>query len=146
MIFWDWTRMSDNVSIKNPLTTVQPDNILIHFWGSVGVCLSTLDSFIRLHLNNMVKMANRCIASKNMNKDNLHISQENVCNSPQELECTNNVKVDTSSCLKPCSGLIVTSFYKSQLKKELATLFPIFGDYNLYKKVTTHPSVANGMS
>ena len=72
--------------------------------------------------------------------------QETLCSSPQELECANNVKVDTSSCLKPCSGLIVTSFAKSELKKDLETLFPIFRDYNLYKRVSTYPSVANGMS
>ena len=57
----------------------------------------------------------------------------------------NNVKVDTSSCLKPCSGLIVTSFYKSEQKKNLETLFPIFGEYEIYKKVTTYPAASNGI-
>ena len=72
------------------------------------------------------------------------IYQENLCNSLQELDCVNKIKVDTSSCLKPCSGLIVTSFYKSKLENDLQTLFPIFGQYKRYKKVTTYPSVANG--
>ena len=54
------------------------------------------------------------------------------------------VQVDTSSCLKPCSGLIVTSFAKSEQHKDLDTLFPIFGEYNLFKKVTEYPSGANG--
>ena len=75
----------------------------------------------------------------------LNVFQETLCTSPQELECVKNVEVDTSSCLKPCSGLIVTSFYKSELKKDLETLFPIFGEYNNYKKVTTYPSVVDGM-
>ena len=29
-----------------------------------------------------------------------------------KLECVNNIIVDTSECLKPCSGLIVSSFSK----------------------------------
>ena len=56
----------------------------------------------------------------------------------------NQVEVDTSSCLKPCSGLIVTSFAKSKLENDLETLFPIYKEYNLYKIVTSHPSVENG--
>ena len=32
-------------------------------------------------------------------------------------------QVDTFSCLKPCSGLIVTSFAKSEQHKDLDTLF-----------------------
>ena len=74
------------------------------------------------------------------------IFQETLCTSAQELDCVNNVKVDTSSCPKPCSGLIVTSFAKSELKKDLQRLFPIFGDYKLYKKVTTYPATANSMA
>ena len=72
------------------------------------------------------------------------IFKETLCTSPQELDCVNNVKVDTSSCLKPCSGLIVTSFAKSKSENDLETSFPIFGDYNTYKIVTSYPSVANG--
>ena len=56
----------------------------------------------------------------------------------------NQLQVDTSSCLKPCSGLIVTSFAKSEQHKDLDTLFPIIGEYNLFKKVTEYPSGANG--
>ena len=56
----------------------------------------------------------------------------------------NQLQVDTSSCLKPCSGLIVTSFAKLEQNKDLDTLFPIFGEYNLFKKVTEYPSGANG--
>ena len=52
-----------------------------------------------------------------------------------------NLKIDTSSCLKPCSGLIVTSFSKSKLENDLETLFPIIREYNFYKRVTTYPYV-----
>ena len=78
-------------------------------------------------------------------KDTFYVLQEPICTASQEVECVNNVNVDTSSCLKPCSGLIVTSFVKSKLEKDLETLFPIFGEYNQYKKVTAHPRVSNGM-
>ena len=81
-----------------------------------------------------------------MPKYTLYIFQETLCSSPQELDCVKNMKVDTSSCLKPCSGLVVTSFAKSELKKDLGTLFPILGEYNLFKRVTTYPSKADGMS
>ena len=79
-----------------------------------------------------------------MPKCPLYIFQETLCSSPQELDCVKNMKVDTSSCLKPCSGLVVTSFAKSELKTDLEALFPILGDYSTYKKLTSHPSGANG--
>ena len=44
--------------------------------------------------------------------------------------------------MKACSGLIVTSFSKSELKNDLETLFPIFGQYNKYKRISTYPSTA----
>ena len=72
------------------------------------------------------------------------ISYETLCTSSKELDCVKNIKVDTTSCLKPCSGLIVTSFYKSRPENNLETLIEIFGEYNLYKKVTTYPFAANG--
>ena len=56
-----------------------------------------------------------------------------------------NMKVDTNRCLKSCSGLVVTSFAKSELKKDLETLFPILEDYNLFKRVTPYPSNTNGI-
>ena len=60
----------------------------------------------------------------------------------ENFECVDNVKVDTSSssCITSCSGLIVTSFYKSNHEKKLDNLFPvIMMPYNKYKKVTEIP-------
>ena len=54
------------------------------------------------------------------------------------------IKFDTSNCLKPCSGFIVTSFYKSERKKNLDDLFPIYGAYNIFKKITQNPSGYTG--
>ena len=42
--------------------------------------------------------------------------------------------------MKPCSGLIVTGYSKSNEMKDLEDLFPIYTDYNQYKKITQSPS------
>ena len=71
------------------------------------------------------------------------ILQEPVCTSPEELECVNKVNAGISNCLKPCSGLLVTSFSKVEVggKKKL---LPILENYNTYKKITGYPSGENG--
>ena len=46
--------------------------------------------------------------------------------------------------MKPCSGLIVTSFSKSQPDKKLEDVFPIYEAYNSYKKVTLYPLWSSG--
>ena len=56
------------------------------------------------------------------------------------MECVKNIKVDTAGCLKPCTGFIVNSLYKSELSKDLENLFPVFEAYNNYKKITPYPS------
>ena len=72
--------------------------------------------------------------------------QDSVCSSPGELECVNKVNAETSSCLKPCSGLLVTSFSKVNwgLTKGMKKLKPILENYNNYKKITGYPSGENG--
>ena len=55
------------------------------------------------------------------------------------MECVNNIKVDTSGCLKPCSGLIVTSVIKSDKNRNLEELLPYVDDYVNYKKITKYP-------
>ena len=37
----------------------------------------------------------------------------------ENLKCVENVKVDDSNCLPPCTGLIVTSFSKTQQNVDL---------------------------
>ena len=51
---------------------------------------------------------------KNVMKCTYDTFKETLCTSPQDLDCVNKVKVDTSSCLKPCSGLIITTFANLQ--------------------------------
>ena len=65
--------------------------------------------------------------------------QDHICSSMVDMKCVNKVKVDTSSCLKPCSGLIITTLAKTESRRDLETLFPDFENYNEYKKVTEHP-------
>ena len=51
-----------------------------------------------------------------------------------------NIYHDTSSCMKPCSGLVVTSFFKTDEKKDLGSLYSmIVEQYNDFKKITAHP-------
>ena len=62
-----------------------------------------------------------------------------------KLKCISNATVNTSSCLKPCSGLIVTSFSKSAQNTNLADMYTTFQDYDRYKNLTAFPSGLNGM-
>ena len=70
--------------------------------------------------------------------------QDHICSSMEDMKCVNKVKVDTSSCLKPCSGLIITTLAKTESRRELETLFPDFENYKKYKKVTEHPLDLDG--
>ena len=64
-----------------------------------------------------------------------------VCTSAKQLDCVDNISVDTSTCNRPCSGLVITSFNKFLDKNEkLKKLLPMIGDYDNYKKVTPYPS------
>ena len=61
-----------------------------------------------------------------------------IC-SERDMECVNNIFVDTSNCLNPCSGLIVTTFSQTKEDRKLEELFPVYEDYNKYKTLTTYP-------
>ena len=65
-------------------------------------------------------------------------NEDHICSS-MDVECVNKVKVDTSSCLKPCAGLIITTLAKTEPSRKLDTLFPDFKNYESYKKVTGYP-------
>ena len=52
--------------------------------------------------------------------------------------------VNSSSCLKPCSGLIVTSFSKTAAPNGLENLAPLLKDYDKYKKITEYPRGQSG--
>ena len=62
-----------------------------------------------------------------------------ICSS-NNMECVNNINVDTSKCLQACSGLIVTTFSKSEQKRNLEKIFSVFEDYVKYKKFTRIPA------
>ena len=67
-----------------------------------------------------------------------------LCTS-QKLECVNRIEVDTARCMKPCSGLIVTSFRKDSLQINWEEKFPVLAAYDNYKIITQHPTGYNGM-
>ena len=65
--------------------------------------------------------------------------KEPIC-SEQKLECVNKIPVDSLNCMKPCSGLIVTSFDKFEEYKNLEVLYPkILRQYNAFKRISTYP-------
>ena len=47
--------------------------------------------------------------------------------------------METPNCLKPCSGLLVTSFYKSEQKRKFDDISRISGAYDNYKKISEYP-------
>ena len=55
------------------------------------------------------------------------------------MKCVEDVKVNSTSCLPPCSGLFVTSFSKFKPEEKLVAVFPEAENYNKYKKITQHP-------
>ena len=72
--------------------------------------------------------------------------QEPHC-SAEKLACVNTIPVDTSSCIKPCSGLIVTSFDKSMELKDLKIFYPkILKNYNNFKTISSYPSGLIGIT
>ena len=58
----------------------------------------------------------------------------------------NNLTKNYSNCVKPCSGLVVTGYSKTGEIKNLEDLFPVFEDYNNFKKITQYPKGYDGMS
>ena len=50
------------------------------------------------------------------------------------------VKEGNSDCMKPCSGLVITSFTESKLNKNLDNMPSTISDYESYKKVTEFPA------
>ena len=56
------------------------------------------------------------------------------------MDCINNISnVNTSECIKPCSGLIVTSFIKTQEDRKIDNWLTVLEDYKAYKKITPFP-------
>ena len=56
----------------------------------------------------------------------------------------NKIKVDTSKCLKPCKGHIITSLYKSDKHRTLDNFNPTLDQYDNYKKITSYPTKQDG--
>ena len=61
-----------------------------------------------------------------------------------EVACVQRTNGDSSICLKPCSGLYVTSFSESEQVKELDEMIPLYEAYDQYKNVTIFPDRYTG--
>ena len=75
---------------------------------------------------------------------NMRTSQKDPLCTSQKLECVNKIEVDTARCMKPCSGLIVTSFRKDSLQINWEEKFPVLAAYDHYKIITQYPTGYNG--
>ena len=79
-----------------------------------------------------------------------HISvmpfQEPLCTSQLDFKCVNGITIDKSNCLSPCTGLIVTSYYASDLDEDLESLIPEKIDaYRNYTNWTKMPPGLEGL-
>ena len=64
----------------------------------------------------------------------LYFLQEPTCTS-SNFQCVQDTKGDTSKCLPPCSGLILSSYTKTDKHKDLNSLIPsVLKDYSKYQK------------
>ena len=116
-------------------TTRQHIDTIIRQCGCLPINLRTSDEVFFLSYELLVT---RKLASY------IHLFvQEPVCAS-NKIKCIRNIKVVTSSCLKPCSGITVNSLFKSEQTKNLEKLFPLYQAYNRYKKVTPYPQGYDG--
>ena len=97
------------------------------FWSTVDACLQTSYPLRRLNDEYFLIIV-------------LRIIQDPVCVSSLALQCTRKSEVDISNCLHPCSGLVVASFQKEDVVRNLEKLFPLVIDgYNKYKIITQVP-------
>ena len=67
-----------------------------------------------------------------------HILQVPLC-SPKDLKCVDRISLNDATCIKPCSGLIVSSLSKTELKQNVEDLLYFAEDYNTYKIITPSP-------
>ena len=70
--------------------------------------------------------------------------QVNACTA-KGLECVHNIKIDSNICLPPCTGLILTSFSKTESKRDFEGLISEeVAAYNQYMKWSEFPSGLKG--
>ena len=121
-------KILEDARIRSLCTTALQNVIEINFWKIVVACLQTSDLQIRFHDEYIL-----CFFV-------LQFIQDPVCVSLLQLQCTEESEVDISKCLHPCSGLVVASFQKEDVIKDLESLFPLVIDaYNKYKIITHVP-------
>ena len=64
-----------------------------------------------------------------------------------EADCVNNITVDSKNCLPPCHGLILTSFTKSESKRNLnSEVVKNLIAYRIYTDWFEYPSALKGPS
>ena len=109
---------------------------------NVDVYLSISDSMIRLYI---YYLSYYITAYTTYQAKLIVVLQDPVC-SPKKLKCVENIEVpSSSSCLKSCSGFMVTSFVKSRENEDFkGFISKDIDDYNAYKINTKYPSGFEG--
>ena len=122
--------------MRNLILTAQQENIFKLFWQNANACHIAQGFHKRFNIHHdSHNFSNN--TSVQYTTYNIHYFQEPLC-STKKLKCVNKITVNHSSCMKPCSGLIVTSFIKSEKHKNLELLYPkIFRQYEHFKKIST---------
>ena len=65
--------------------------------------------------------------------------------SRKNMNCVQSLKLDFSSCILPCSGLVLTSFAKQENSKNIEESLPEeFHFYQIYKKHLPFPPALSG--
>ena len=72
----------------------------------------------------------------------LLLKQNPLCSAVQ-LNCTKKIEVEFSKCLPPCSGLVVSSFSKSESNKKLEDL--VYNEIVSYEKYTKWSPFPGGL-
>ena len=70
------------------------------------------------------------------------LKQDPLCSSMQ-LNCAKNIKFEFENCLPPCSGLVVSSFSKTDANKNLDDL--IYNEIISYEKFTRWTEFPEGL-
>ena len=129
---WDWKKTSEDVKMRNLLTLVQQGPTGILCCRIVAACLSTWDWEMKMYLP--------CILPFVPLGSSCNVFQVPFCKL-EMLECINNTKIDTSICLPPCAGLIITSFAKSEQSDDLESKECLQNVMNEYYNSTSHCSM-----
>ena len=95
------------------------------------------------------KYSEKCIKSQQLiliSKLIYSFQDQPSCITQSQQECLQKISVETYYCKKPCNGLLITSFFKTEFNKNLERHIPqAFNAYKKYKKMFQYNPIMEGM-